>query len=101
MASLLGAVRPGDNPLYHPVSPVPAVTIPGMAGDQALGAELVLWSGGQPSPDAAIAAEPLGPGAGPSGRCSMTSNPRRCARACALRGLIGRIGLLSLLGGKR
>jgi hypothetical protein len=28
-----------------------------MAGDQALGAEPVLRSGGQPSPDAAIAAE--------------------------------------------
>jgi hypothetical protein len=38
---------------------VPAATIPGMAGEQALGAELVLRSGGQPSPDAAIAARLL------------------------------------------
>lgn len=38
---------------------MPVVTIPGMPGDQALGAELVLRPGGQPSPDAAIAAELL------------------------------------------
>src|SRR5271165_3172350 len=28
------------DPLYHPVSPVPAATLPGLAGDQALGVEL-------------------------------------------------------------
>ena len=88
------------DPLYHPVSPVPVVTVPGMAGEQALGAELVLRSGGQPSPDAAIAAELLA-----RARTGLPVlddiEPAPLPRACALRGLIGRIGLLSLLGGKR
>jgi len=47
------------DPLYHPVSPVPAATLPGLSGDQALGAELVLRSGGQPVSEAAIGAELL------------------------------------------
>jgi hypothetical protein len=47
------------DPLYHPVLSVPVVTIPGMSGDQALGAELVLRSGGQPVSEAAIGAELL------------------------------------------
>ena len=46
---------PGDNPLYHPVSSRPP--LPSRAGDQALGAELVFGPGGQPLPDAGIAAE--------------------------------------------
>ena len=41
-----------DSPLYHPVSPMPTATLPAMAGEHALGAELVYG----PPPDAAIAA---------------------------------------------
>jgi hypothetical protein len=45
------------DPLYHPVPSVPAATpLPDPASDQALGAKLVLRPGGQPSPDAVIAA---------------------------------------------
>ena len=76
----------------------PSLPFPGMAGDQALGAELVLRPGGQPSPDAAIAAELLA-----RARLPVLDDiePAPLPRACALRGLIGRIDLLSLLGGKR
>jgi hypothetical protein len=72
-----------------------------MAGDQALGAELVLRPGGQPSPDAAIAAGLLArarAGLPVLDDIEPAPLPRH---ACALRGLMDRIDLLSLLGGKR
>jgi hypothetical protein len=47
------------DPLYHPVSSVPAATLPRLSGDQTPGAELVLRSGDQPAPEAAIGAELL------------------------------------------
>ena len=65
-----------------------------------LGAGLVLRSGGQPSPDAAIAAGLLA-----RARAGLPVlddiEPAPLPHACALRGLIGRIVLLSLPGGKR
>ena len=95
-----GHVYPGDNPLYHPVSPVPAATLRGLAGDQALGVEL-----GVTARRSAIA--------GRGDRAELRARaraglpvldgiePAPLPHACALRGLIGRIDLLSLLGGKR
>ena len=97
-----GAIVVGTGLLYtaRNYSSVPAATVPGMAGDQVLGAGLVLRSGGQPSPDAAIAAGLLAwAGAGLPVLDDIKPAPLPHARA--LRGLMDQIGLLGLLGGKR
>ena len=80
--SVSAKAEPGDNPLYHPVSSAPS--LPSRAGDQGSGAELVFGPGvshrrTRRSPPGCT------PGRGPGGRCSMTLNRRRGARACATR----------------